>query len=281
MSSSGANEKWISSAYGFGRSPAARQEVELAEDRARRLAELGHDRVVHAAGEARDLPHRAGVELPQLVLVEVREQPLDVLVVEAVEDLGRVAPAALGLGGVERGDLLRALVALAGQRGGAGDRGVGLRRAASLARASAAPPPRSARTRERAQRRRSERDRRRRGGRGDLGLRGLEVRALFHARNPIRRRRRRRAGGRGTPRSPPTRPVGERAEPQRRAAVLVLLAHGRVHVHALEPGLLLRGAGGAARAVVARVDPEPPALDRPDRELVGRERRPGLGGSAM
>ena len=66
--------------------------------------------------------------------------------------------------------------------------------------------------------------------------------------------------------------VGERAEPQRRAAVIVL-AHGRVDVDALEPRLLLRGAGGAALAVVARVDPEPPALDRPDDELVGGEGR--------
>src|SRR4051794_28387450 len=68
----------------------------------------------------------------------------------------------------------------------------------------------------------------------------------------------------------------ERAEPPRRAALLVL-AHGRVHVHALEPCLLLGGASGAALPLVAGIDPEPPTLHRPDAELVGSERRPGLG----
>jgi hypothetical protein len=68
----------------------------------------------------------------------------------------------------------------------------------------------------------------------------------------------------------------ERAEPERRAAVR-LVAHGRHQIHALQPHRLLRGAGAAARALVARVEPVPPALDRPDRQLVRRPGRPGLG----
>ena len=51
-------------------------------------------------------------------------------------------------------------------------------------------------------------------------------------------------------------------------------------VDAAEPPRLLCAPAPCPGAVIARVDPEAPALDRPDRELVGRPRRPGLGRAA-
>ena len=67
----------------------------------------------------------------------------------------------------------------------------------------------------------------------------------------------------------------ERPEPQRGAFGVGADRHAELR--ALQPHGLLLGACAPARTLIAGVDPEAPAFDRPDRELVRRPRRPGLG----